>query len=73
MLRSTNITMLAHMNQESLQRTGPPMSAYIGMTLCILMNFPIHIDTISMGLSILHFSTLDFIKFCGISVPEGLF
>ena len=36
-----------------------------GLTLSILMNFPIHINTISMGLPIVHFegSQVDFSKF----------
>ena len=39
------------------------------------MDFPIHIDTISMGLSIVHFkgSQVEFSKLCCIFVPEGCF
>ena len=37
----------------------------ISLTLCILMDFPIHIDTISMGLPIVRFkgSQVEFSKF----------
>ena len=31
------------------------LDAKVQLTLCILMDFPIHIDTISMGLPIVHF------------------
>ena len=45
----------------------------IVLTLCILMGFPKHIDTISMGLPIEYFkeSQVEFSKFWYISVPEG--
>ena len=45
------------------------------ITLCILMVFPIHTDTISMGLPIVHFrgSLVEFSKVWCISVPEGCF
>ena len=35
------------------------------LTLCILMEFPIHIDTVSMGLPILYFkgSQVDFLNY----------
>ena len=41
------------------------LSKYLGLTLCILMDFPIHIDTISMGLPIVYFkgSRVDVSKF----------
>ena len=45
------------------------------LTLGILMDFPIHIATINMGLSIWHFyrPKLEFSELWCISVPEGLF
>ena len=42
------------------------------LTLNNLMDFPIHIDTISMGLSSLHF-LLEFSVLWCISILEGLF
>ena len=43
------------------------------LTLCILMDFPIHLDTISMGLPIVYFkgSRVEFSRLWCISVPEG--
>ena len=48
------------------------MGMVYALTLCILMDFPIQIDTTSMGLSILHFkrSLVEFSKFWCISVLE---
>ena len=45
------------------------------LTLCILMDFPITIDTISMGSSILQFkaSQVEFSKLWCISVHESCF
>ena len=42
---------------------------------CILMDFPIPIDTLSMGLPIVYFkgSQVEFSKLLCISVPEGCF
>ena len=44
------------------------------LTLYILMDFPIHMDTISMGLPIVYFkgSQVEFSEIC-ISVPVGCF
>ena len=41
-----------------------PLSGF-QLTFCILMNFPIHMNTISMGLPIVHFkgSQLELLKF----------
>ena len=40
---------------ESPFYTGFIVAAIARLTICILMDFPIHIDTINMGLSILWF------------------
>ena len=45
------------------------------LTLCVLMDFPIQIDTISMGLPIMYFkgSQIEFSKLECFSVPECCF
>ena len=45
------------------------------LTLCILMDFPIHIDTISIGLPIVYFkgSLVDFSNLSCISLPDDCF
>ena len=53
--------------------THPNPSVHHALTHCILMDFPIHINTISMGLHILRFkgSQVADSKSSCISVPEG--
>ena len=48
-------------------------SHWISSTFCILMDVPIYIDIISMGLPIVYFmgSNVDFSKLLCIYVPEG--
>ena len=50
------------------------MEFFSPVTLCMLMYFPIHIDTIIMGLPIVPFKGLqvEFSKIC-VSAPEGCF
>ena len=48
---------------------------FFALTLCILIDFPIHIDKISMGLTIVYLkgSQVEFSKLWCIYVPDGSF
>ena len=52
-----------------------PLKVLYPITFCILLDFPIHIDTINMELPIVFFkgSQVVFSKLSSISVPEGCF
>ena len=58
---------------QELSSTGRYLA--ISLTLCILIDFPIPIDTVSMGLSIVHFkgSQVEFSKLRCISFPDDCF
>ena len=60
-------------NRKEGEEEHPKLHFYRVKPLCFPMDFPIHIDTISMGLSIMYLMALQvkFSKLGCISVPEG--
>ena len=52
-------------SNDYISKGSLPMMVIGDLTLCFQMDFPIHVDTISMGLPIRHFkgSKVEFSKF----------